>query len=53
MKTQDNWTLVLGIWNFFGIWDLKFEVSLELLTSEVLLTKEVGSWCLDLLAPFI
>jgi len=35
MKTQDNWTLVLGIWNFFGIWDLEFEVSLEL-----------GSWSL-------
>jgi len=37
MKTQDNWTLVLGIWNFFGIWDLEFEVSLELV-----------SWCLAL-----
>jgi hypothetical protein len=39
---------VSGIWNFFGIWDLDFGVSLELLTSEVLLTKEVGSWRLVL-----
>ena len=38
----------LRTWNFFGIWYLEFEVSLELLTSEVLLTKEVGSWSLAL-----
>jgi hypothetical protein len=43
-----NKITVLGIWNFFGIWDLDFGVSLELPTSEVLLTKEVGPWCLVL-----
>jgi hypothetical protein len=43
-----NKILVSGIWNFFGIWDLDFGVCRELLTSEVLLTKEVGAWCLVL-----
>jgi hypothetical protein len=48
MKTQNSFTPKFGFWIFFGVWILGFGASLELLTSEVLLTKEVGSWCLAL-----
>jgi hypothetical protein len=53
MTTPNNCTSSFEVWNFIEIWDLGFGIlgfgaSLELLTSEVLLTKEVGSWSLVL-----